>query len=79
MNSGDLSTLCWNVRGLNDTAHHELVRQAAASARPLVVCLQETKISSMTQETVLDTLGQRLSKFAALDAEGTGGDYACLG
>jgi hypothetical protein len=27
----------------------------------------------MTQETVLDTLGQRLSKFAALDAEGTGG------
>lgn len=79
MNYVDLSVLCWNVRGLNDLAHRELVRQASASARPSVVCLQETKISSMTQQIVLDTLGQRISKFVTLGAEGKGGYPPCLG
>jgi len=73
MSSGDLSVLCWNVRGLNDGAHRELVRQIAASARPSVLCLQETKIGSMSQTIALDTLGQSLSKFVTLDAQGTRG------
>lgn len=73
MSSGDLSVLCWNVRGLNDGAHRELVRQTAASARPSVLCLQETKIGSMSQTIALDTLGQSLSKFVTLDAQGTRG------
>lgn len=67
------------MRGLNDLAHRELVRQATASARPSVVCLQEIKISSMTQQIVLDTLGQRISNFVMLDAEGTRGYPLCLG
>lgn len=73
MNSGDLSVMSWNVRGLNDAAHRELVRETTACARPAVVCLQETKISNMTPALVLETLGQRLASYHALDAEGTRG------
>lgn len=69
----DLSILSWNVRGLNDAAHRELVRQSADCARPAVVCLQETKIGTMRLPIVLETLGQRLDSFLALDANGTRG------
>lgn len=77
MNSADLSVLSWNVRGLNDAAHRELVRETAACARPAVICLQETKISSMTSAIILETLGQRLASCSTLDAHGTRG-VSCL-
>jgi exonuclease III len=73
MNNTDLSILSWNVRGLNDAAHRELVRQSVDCARPAVVCLQETKIGTMRLPIVLETLGQRLDSFLALDANGTRG------
>lgn len=44
MDSGELFVLSWNVRGLNDAAHRELVRETTSCAKPVVVCLQETKI-----------------------------------
>jgi exonuclease III len=71
MDSGELSVLSWNVRGLNDAAHRELVRETTSYVKPAVVCLQETKISIMTPALVLDTLGQRLASYHTLDAEGT--------
>lgn len=72
MNEG-LSVLSWNVRGLNDAAHRELVKQTTLGARPSVVCLQETKLSSITQPIVADTLGQGFAGYRALNAAGTRG------
>lgn len=69
----DLSLLSWNVRGLNDAAHRELVRETTVCAKPSVVCLQETKISSMNPTILTETLGQRFSGHCTLDAAGTRG------
>lgn len=71
--SEHLSFLSWNVRGLNDGAHRELVRESIVSARPSVVCLQETKISSMSWQILMETLGERLWGCCTLDANGTRG------
>lgn len=71
--SANLSILSWNMRGLNDSAHRELVRQTTLSTRPSLVCLQETKISNMCRAILVDTLGQRLSGRHTLDAQGTRG------
>lgn len=73
MISGELSILSWNVRGLNDAAHRELVKETTGCARPAIVCLQETKIDMMTTAIILDTVGQRLSSCHTLDAHGTRG------
>lgn len=71
--SEDLSILSWNVRGLNDPTHRELVRQTTIGVRPSVVCLQETKLSATTTPIVVDTLGQALTGYRVLDAVGTRG------
>jgi exonuclease III len=73
MNSGELSVMSWNVRGLNDAAHRELVKETTSCVRPAVVCLQETKISSMMPAVLLESIGHRLSSYHALDADGTRG------
>jgi hypothetical protein len=69
----NLSILSWNVRGLNDAAHRELVRETTVCARPWVVCLQETKIGSMSRHILADTVGERLTGHCTLDANGTRG------
>lgn len=68
-----LSVLSWNVRGLNDAAHRELVRQITTGARPSIVCLQETKLSSFSRATLVDSLGPGYTGFHVLDATGTRG------
>jgi exonuclease III len=65
--------LNWNVRGLNDAAHRELVRQTVTSARPTIVCLQETKISMINTNLARDTLGPFLDSYVELGAQGTRG------
>lgn len=71
--SEQLSVLSWNVHGLNDSAHRELVKQVSIGVKPSVVCLQEAKLSSMSSIIVTDTLGQNLTGFEVLDAAGTRG------
>lgn len=73
MNSGELSVMSWNVRSLNDAAHRELVKDTTSCVRPAVICLQETKISSMTSTVLLESVGYRLSSYHTLDAIGTRG------
>lgn len=70
----NLSVLSWNVRGLNDAAHRELVRQTTSSARPAIVCLQETKLRSLNRQVLTDTVGPSYGGFQALDAVGTRGE-----
>lgn len=73
MDSNDLRILNWNMRGLNDAAHRELVREAVSCSRPNIVCLQETKLSQVTPALALDTLGRYLDSYLTLDAQGTRG------
>lgn len=79
MNSGELSVMSWNVRGLNDAAHRELVKETTSSVRPAVVCLPETKISNMTPTVLLESVGHRLASYHTLDADGTRGCAPGLG
>lgn len=58
---------------MNDAAHRELVRETSVSYRPLVICLQEKKISSMSNSIILETLGGRMASYCTLDALGTWG------
>ena len=45
----DLSKiLIWNVRGLNQRARRDLIRDVVRSSMADVVCLQETKLSCVT-------------------------------
>jgi exonuclease III len=73
MDSGDLSILNWNVRGLNDAAHRELVREAIVCARPAIVCLQETKLNVVDDNLAQQILGPLLNSYLALNAQGTRG------
>lgn len=73
MDSTDLTILNWNVRGLNDAAHRELVRETVISSQPSLVCLQETKLSSINNILAQETLGQVLDSHLELGAQGTRG------
>lgn len=73
MDNNDLIILNWNVRGLNDAAHRELVRETVICSKPNIVCLQETKLSSIDAGLAHETLGQHLDSYLELGAQGTRG------
>jgi exonuclease III len=53
--------LSWNVRGLNDPAKRESVKQLILSSGATIVCLQETKIMSWNCNLLKETLGCKLA------------------
>lgn len=64
----------WNVRGLNSTARREVVRKYVQDMRSMVVCLQETKMSTLDAAVVNEALGSHFKEnFAVLPADGTRG------
>lgn len=65
--------LIWNVHGLNDKGHRDMVHRVVQSCQPAIVCLQETKLSSISLRDVLSILGQNFSSFVTLPAQGTRG------
>jgi exonuclease III len=70
----DLSKIIiWNVRGLNKKARRDAVRQTIVSARPDMVCLQETKKASISRFMVMSLLGSEFDHFICLPALGTRG------
>jgi hypothetical protein len=60
MNSS-LTIFNWNVRGLNSVVRREEVLKLLQSSRPMIVCLQETKLEQISDQLVVEFLGQRLS------------------
>jgi exonuclease III len=68
-----LSVINWNVRGLNAPVRREAVRDMVQAARPLVVCLQETKLTIITPQMVAETFGSSFDAHAYLSAQGTRG------
>lgn len=65
--------LIWNVRGLNDRARRDNVRKVVDCVKPAVVCLQETKLSYISDWEVRSFLGRVFSKFVYLPAQATRG------
>ena len=59
------SCLVWNVRGLNERAQRNVVRELVILHDPSLVCLQETKISNFCNSLANETLGNAF-------------DYVCL-
>jgi exonuclease III len=49
--------LVWNVRGLNSAARRDTVRALVDSSKIDIVCLQETKLTSVSRQLVLSMLG----------------------
>jgi exonuclease III len=71
--SEQLSIFSWNVRGLNMPAHREVVRDMILAARPIIMCLQETKLATITLQDAASILGPRLRAYEYLPAHETRG------
>lgn len=68
-----LNFMIWNVRGLNDKARRDNLRKVVDDTRPAVVCLQETKLSYISERDVISFLGRDFTKFVFLSAQQTRG------
>ncbi|KAM3333368.1 hypothetical protein ACQJBY_028445 [Aegilops geniculata] len=68
-----LKIVFWNMRGLNSRAKRTVVHSVLAPIDPCIVCLSETKLSSISLSTVLEILGPSFSDFYFLPALGTRG------
>lgn len=73
MNCQQFKTLVWNVRGLNNLARRNVMSQAVQAASPSIVCLQETKMETITVDVVRHCLGNKFKNFFYLPAVGTRG------
>lgn len=65
--------LIWNVRGLNDKKRRDMVHQVVQSCQPVVVCIEETKLSHISHRDVLTILGQNFKPFTYLPAQSSRG------
>lgn len=65
--------LIWNVRGLNDRARRDNVRKVVDITRLTVICLQETKLATISDWEVLAFLGPSYHNFVYLPAQITCG------
>lgn len=63
----------WNVRGLNAPGRRHGVRELVRSTGAVLVCLQETKLASISLSHVMQFLGNEFRDFVYLPAVGTRG------
>lgn len=54
--------LNWNVIGLNGQIRREAVRDMIRTAKPTIVCLQETKLQLISDEIIVQTLGTQFKE-----------------
>ena len=67
------TVICWNVRGLNATARRDNVRTLTADVRAHIVCLVETKLSTVNHWLIASMLGNNYRDFAYVPAASTRG------
>jgi exonuclease III len=65
--------LIWNVRGLNDHAKRDSFKTLVLDIKPSIVCLQKTKLCSISDFDILSILGAGFSNFVYSSAQGTRG------
>ena len=68
-----LRLLSWNVRGLNNPKKMEVCKNLLKEWRCDIVCLQETKLSSLNSTLVRSLWGSPFIDWAVLDAVQTSG------
>jgi DNA phosphorothioation-dependent restriction protein DptG len=73
LNTECFSILSWNVRGLNSSARRNVFRDMVLAHRPKMVCLQETKMETVSQQIAQETLDQMIDEFQFLPAQGIRG------
>lgn len=75
MNPSNVSftIMSWNVRGLGDKNKCAIVRDAISSARPNVVCIQETKLCDVDRLKARSFLPTYLNEFQVIPADATRG------
>jgi exonuclease III len=66
-----LNILGWNVRGLNDQDRRDTVHKTIASSSCQIVCLQETKLDSISSFDAAYIGGNQLKSFTKRHAIGT--------
>lgn len=76
MNSNEMKSFNWNVRGLNCVAQIEAVRLMIQQAQPHIICLQETKLSHIDDQLSSEILGQSYWDFDFIPADETRGGIA---
>jgi hypothetical protein len=71
--SENLSILYRNVGGPNMPARCEATRDMIIPGRPMIVCLQETKLATVSPTDAAGILGPHLDAYELLSAQGTWG------
>ena len=66
----DWNVLCWNVRGLNSAARQRAVREKIDESHCSVICLQETKCSTIDCSFVKSFCPRRFDQFAFVPSNG---------
>ncbi|WVZ92388.1 hypothetical protein U9M48_038459 [Paspalum notatum var. saurae] len=67
------SVVSWNVRGLGGSEKCTVVRDALLSSKPVIVCLQESKLCDLPKTKAKTFLPPNLSDLSSLNALGTRG------
>jgi exonuclease III len=66
--------MSWNVRGFNNPSRQEEVKQVVSTFKPDVICLQETKLSEISNSNVRNILGPEFElNYCYLPIEATRG------
>ncbi|KAL4601409.1 hypothetical protein ACB092_11G271100 [Castanea dentata] len=74
-----LRMLSWNVRGLNNPQKREVCKNLLRERKCDIVCLQETKLSSLNSSIVRSLWGSPFLDWVALDAINTTGGFIGVG
>lgn len=76
----DCNSLSWNIRGLNNPARRSVVADFVRNHNCRLVCLQETKLDTINNAIIAETLGGSFTdNFAYLPAVGTRGGILIAG
>jgi exonuclease III len=73
MDSNDI--LIWNVKGHNNRAKRGSIKSLVLDTMPSIVCLQETKLSSISDFDIITILGSTYGNFTFSPALGTRGVF----
>lgn len=68
-----IKILAWNARGLNEKEKRLAVRQTVLLEKPDIVSFQETKLNTMNETLLQQSVGKRLKGHIELEASGTKG------
>ena len=68
-----LKILSWNVRGANDSSKRKVIKTFIRNQRVDLICIQETKIQSMSEGIVRSLGSGRFLDWKAMNAEGASG------